>query len=628
MGLGPKGIDVRQTSGQLVFRAQLYDAYGSIVTSGTTSLRLYEVQDDATLKSYDFNDNTFKSTGLTTETLAMAHRTGNNSTTNTGLWTVALSTLSGFTKGGIYIAQVVNSSAGPAVQSREFQFGSAQGDLAVTSTTNMLKVDAEELLGTAFATPDAAGYPKVTIKSGTGTGELDITSGIVKSALTKILGTTLTETATGYLSAAFKKLFDVATPVFTAASVNQTGDAYTDTQTLLGRVTAARAGYWDNLNVGGAVASQADVNSLNTSSSRRIILTSVQQFERPESGTVTYTIEARTYDGDGAATNADSTPTLTGTGTATGSLAANLSAASNPATGLYRWTYTVSSTHNVEQTRFDISAVIGGGTFTLSLYAQVTDMVSATWTSTDASHLTAIFNKLPSKSYLTGTDNSDGDVEMDEATGDFPGSVGSISGVTFPSNFGSLAINGSGHIILQDGSLVTAKLGTFVLAKTTNITGFNDIAATAIVSNGAITTNGSGGVTTVVSLTNLPAITTGWITAAGIAAGALNGKGDWLLSSGYTPPPSAATIAALILATPENKIYTGSGGEVKLSDVDGLSDAVFRQALLSYFAGESTMVDNGDGTKTITYKRQNGTTASLAITFNAQGEWTATEITA
>lgn len=44
--------------------------------------------------------------------------------------------------------------------------------------------------------------------------------------LLQILGTSLTETASGYLTAAFKKLFDVASPVFTAATVNQTGDAY------------------------------------------------------------------------------------------------------------------------------------------------------------------------------------------------------------------------------------------------------------------------------------------------------------------------------------------------------------------------------------------------------------------
>lgn len=38
----------------------------------------------------------------------------------------------------------------------------------------------------------------------------------------------------------------------------------------------------------------------------------------------------------------------------------------------------------------------------------------------------------------------------------------------------------AGHVTLADGSLVTAKLGTFALAKTTNITGFNDLSAAAV----------------------------------------------------------------------------------------------------------------------------------------------------
>ena len=65
----------------------------------------------------------------------------------------------------------------------------------------------------------------VLLSSGSGTGQLDFTSGVVKSNLAQILGTALTETA-GYLAAGFKKLFNVATPVLTAESVNQTGDAY------------------------------------------------------------------------------------------------------------------------------------------------------------------------------------------------------------------------------------------------------------------------------------------------------------------------------------------------------------------------------------------------------------------
>jgi hypothetical protein len=63
------------------------------------------------------------------------------------------------------------------------------------------------------------------ITAGTSTGQLDVTSGVIKANLTQILGTVLTETS-GYLAAGFKKLFNVATPVMDLTSVNQTGDSY------------------------------------------------------------------------------------------------------------------------------------------------------------------------------------------------------------------------------------------------------------------------------------------------------------------------------------------------------------------------------------------------------------------
>jgi hypothetical protein len=60
----------------------------------------------------------------------------------------------------------------------------------------------------------------------------------------------------------------------------------------------------------------------------------------------------------------------------------------------------------------------------------------------------------------------------------------------------------------------------------------------------ASTTNITAGtITTTTNLTNLPSIPANWLTAAGINAGALNGKGDWLLSSSYTTPPTPAAIA-------------------------------------------------------------------------------------
>lgn len=130
---GFKGIDIVQSGSQIVFRVSLKDSSGAKLTTGTTTLTLYELQSDGTLASYDFSSNTFKTTALTTATLALTHRTGNNGTTNTGLWTVALATLTGFTVGGIYIAQVNNTGAAPPDQEREFQYAGVEGDVVVTA---------------------------------------------------------------------------------------------------------------------------------------------------------------------------------------------------------------------------------------------------------------------------------------------------------------------------------------------------------------------------------------------------------------------------------------------------------------------------------------------------------------
>jgi hypothetical protein len=161
----------------------LQNAAGALVTSGTTNLYLYEVQSDGTLKSYDWNDNTFKTTSLTTETQALTHRTGNNSTTNTGIWTYALSTLTGFTVGAVYLARVNNTSASPTDQYREFQYGSAEGDLKTTANgTGVAELNADVIfvsgsstagtnLSNAYAafetgTAQAGGAASITLRSG------------------------------------------------------------------------------------------------------------------------------------------------------------------------------------------------------------------------------------------------------------------------------------------------------------------------------------------------------------------------------------------------------------------------------------------------------------------------------
>lgn len=147
---GQKGIDVRQTANRLMFRILVQDAGGIIVTTGTVSLRILEVQSDGSYKTYDFADNTFKATTVGTETATMVHQTCNNGATDTGLWTYVLTTLTGFTVGAIYKSHITSSLGSPAVQVREWQFGGEQGDAVMVGTDGraLLSANAQDLSAT------------------------------------------------------------------------------------------------------------------------------------------------------------------------------------------------------------------------------------------------------------------------------------------------------------------------------------------------------------------------------------------------------------------------------------------------------------------------------------------------
>lgn len=86
----------------------------------------------------------------------------------------------------------------------------------VSTSTAQLGVNAVNLGGTAQTGRDIGA--SVLLSSGTGTGQLDFTSGVVKANLAQILGTALTETA-GLIAAGFKKFFNVATPTGTVNSI-------------------------------------------------------------------------------------------------------------------------------------------------------------------------------------------------------------------------------------------------------------------------------------------------------------------------------------------------------------------------------------------------------------------------
>jgi hypothetical protein len=170
----------------------------------------------------------------------------------------------------------------------------------------------------------------------------------------------------------------------------------TDMDDLLdNRLTSTRAGYLDNLS-GGTIATQSDVLAINQSASRRLIISTISVYERPTSGdtAIEYQIELRLYDEDGSPVNDDSAPTFTATGTISGNLDANLTAQTNPATGVYRCGYTVEDSHAIEQVRIEGNATIDTATFNISCFTMVADYTAATFNTTDRSNIQTVYDRL------------------------------------------------------------------------------------------------------------------------------------------------------------------------------------------------------------------------------------------
>ena len=103
------------------------------------------------------------------------------------------------------------------------------------------------------------------------------------------------------------------------------------------------------------------------------------------------------------------------------------------------------------------------------------------------------------------------------------------------------------------------------MATYTQPTGF--LAATFPATIASTTNITAGTLTTVTNLTNLPSIPSNWLTAAGIAASALNGKGDWNIGkTGYSLTQTFPTNFASLAITGGGAVTAGT-----VSDKTGYS---------------------------------------------------------
>jgi hypothetical protein len=169
------------------------------------------------------------------------------------------------------------------------------------------------------------------------------------------------------------------------AELEEDGASLLDT--LADRLTAARAGYFDNLNIGGLVAGVSDVTALQINT--RANLSLPVEIETPDAGTQVYKIRVHLFDETGAMEAPDSTPTIALTNAAGTDRSGRLSVASNPSTGVYAWDYTATAGDAEEQLVWVFTVVEGGATRTYAATSYVVEETAYRFTSSDRSTLQA-----------------------------------------------------------------------------------------------------------------------------------------------------------------------------------------------------------------------------------------------
>jgi hypothetical protein len=174
-----QGINVRQTTGQLIFDLPLINQFAAAITSGTAELRVLRINDDGTLDVYDWTTNDFVATGSGTpddETTMtqQQRRDSSGADVDTGIWTKVLSTLTNWTVGRVYRMTVYHVDSSPQTVHGKFQFGGAEGDLTVTSGN--LETDCQTIEGNAaLAAIEGEVVDAVTILETTVVGDISTT---------------------------------------------------------------------------------------------------------------------------------------------------------------------------------------------------------------------------------------------------------------------------------------------------------------------------------------------------------------------------------------------------------------------------------------------------------------------
>lgn len=405
---GFKGINVRQTGGKLLLRAFLQTSAGALLGVGTTTAKIEELQDDGTIKSFDFNSSTFKSTALTTPTTALSHQLANNATETTGFWTAAVPITTGFTVGAEYVVIVNNASASFTDQCHQFQFGGAEGDLVATANGT----------GIAEMNSDVKMIGSNTISASTSTGIINVGStqaafvaslvspnGITAASFaanvsaSALVGVNVLAVGSGILptNASAQSIDPAGRVLLQPNQTNVTFNAITVTGNLSigGNLTISGATNLATLANQTSILSNIAAITTNTSRGKLVL---PYWLVRPGSGSIVYEIDLNIYSLQGQLETPDAAPTIHARNPSGTSLDAGLSSTTMTliSTGKYKVNYTVNSTDTAQEVLFDTAWTVGSVGFAVSDATEVQD-----------AELTATTAAIKAKTDLIATNSAD-----------------------------------------------------------------------------------------------------------------------------------------------------------------------------------------------------------------------------
>jgi hypothetical protein len=125
-----QGIDIKRgEGGTVVIPFVPLDSSGAPITSGDATVYIAELQEDGSLHTLDFDDNTFKGTTCTTPTTTASPQTMNGGAKEPGVFTLVLTEAQqeDFQHGSQYVLYVEHDDL-VSPYPRWFQWGGTEGD--------------------------------------------------------------------------------------------------------------------------------------------------------------------------------------------------------------------------------------------------------------------------------------------------------------------------------------------------------------------------------------------------------------------------------------------------------------------------------------------------------------------